>query len=99
MFGLEQKHIDFILKILHKNFPYEGVEFYVFGSRAKGNYKEYSDIDIAIKFADKKLSVDALGKALLEFKDSTLPYSVDLMDLNAIEKDFYYLIENSLIKL
>ena len=43
-FGLEEKTYKDIKKVLLQ-FPYT---FYIFGSRAKGNYKNTSDIDLAI---------------------------------------------------
>lgn len=99
MFGLEERHINFILEVLHKNIPHRDAKFYVFGSRAKGTNREYSDIDIAVKLSNEKISADVLGKILLEFSDSTLPYEVDVIDLNAIDEKFNKLIENTLIEL
>lgn len=99
MFGLEDRHINFIINILQKNIPEESANFFVFGSRAKGTNKEYSDIDIAVKIPNKKLSADVLGKILLEFSDSTLPYEVDVIDLNSIDEKFFNLIKDSLVEL
>ena len=96
-FGLEKRHLDFILQVLQKNIPH--AKFYIFGSRAKGNYKEYSDIDIAVKLGKETLSANVLGKILIEFSDSTLPYEVDVVDLNAIDDKFKNLIKDSLIEL
>lgn len=98
-FGLEKRHLDFILQVLQENIPQKDAKFYVFGSRAKGNYKEYSDIDIAVQLQDEKLSADILGKILIEFSDSTLPYEVDVVDLNAIDKKFKELILDSLVEI
>ena len=98
-FGLKKRHLDFILHVLQENIPQKDAKFYVFGSRAKGNYKEYSDIDIAVQLQDEKLSADILGKILIEFSDSTLPYEVDVVDLNAIDKKFKELILDSLVEI
>ena len=95
-FGLEKRHLDFILQVLQKNIPH--AKFYIFGSRAKGNYKEYSDIDIAVKLEEEMISTDILGKILMEFSDSTLPYEVDVIDLNAIDDKFKNLINDSLVE-
>ncbi len=97
MFGLEDRHIEFILQVLKENFP--DAKFYIFGSRAKGTYKEYSDIDIAVDFNGEKLNTDVLGRTLIQFEDSTLPYEVDVIDLNAIEEKFKNIIQESLIEL
>ena len=59
----------------------------LFGSRAKGNYKVGSDIDIAVRFRRK----DSVRRATLlnELHDRLeeelpLPYFFDLVDYNAI---------------
>ena len=98
-FGLDKRHLDFILQVLKDNIPQKDAKFYIFGSRAKEKYKEYSDVDIAVKLLDEKLSADTLGKILMEFSDSTLPYEVDVIDLNAIDEKFKDLIADSLVEL
>lgn len=97
MFELEKRHIDYILSTLKQDLP--NGKFYIFGSRAKGTNKEYSDIDIAIKCGDEKISADVLGKLLITFTDSTLPYEVDIVDLNAIDEKFKTLIKDNLVEL
>lgn len=99
MFGLEEKHLKYIKKVLEENFSNEDVKFFIFGSRAKGTNSKYSDIDIAIKINNKTISTDVLGKLLIQFKDSTLPYEVDIIDLNKIDDNFKNLIQNSLIEI
>ena len=44
MYGLSEEIIE-TLKIIEKN---NNVKIYIFGSRARGDYKEYSYIDICI---------------------------------------------------
>lgn len=44
MYGLSEEIIE-TLKLIEKN---NNVKIYIFGSRARGDYKEYSDIDICI---------------------------------------------------
>ena len=40
-----------------------------------------------------------LGKILIEFSDSTLPYEVDVIDLNSIDEKFKKLIAKTLVEL
>lgn len=51
-------------------------EAVLFGSRAKGNYKPGSDIDLALK---GEVSKDALAQILMLFEESLLPYFVDVL--------------------
>jgi predicted nucleotidyltransferase len=73
MFGLQQKHIDAINNCFAQSIHIEQVILY--GSRAKGNYKNGSDIDLTI--------VGDLGYAELrqlesQLDDLLLPYKIDL---------------------
>ena len=45
MFGLSQNVYEQIIKIVKNN---NGYKFKIFGSRARGNYKNNSDIDLAV---------------------------------------------------
>ena len=51
-------------------------EVIIYGSRAKGNYKPNSDIDLTFK--GNKLNLFILNKIGLELDDLLLPYSFDL---------------------
>ena len=97
MFGLEDRHIDFIKETLKKHIPSPDAKFYIFGSRANGKYSEYSDVDIAIDFPE--LTFDTKSKLESEFENSTFPYEVDIVDLNSIKEDFRNLIKDDLILL
>ena len=55
---------------------YEAIEkVVIYGSRAKGNYKEGSDIDVTL-FGE--LNYDLIIKLKYEFEDSNIPYLVDI---------------------
>ena len=73
-FGLEQKTIDQIYSIFAKYNQIDQVIIY--GSRAKGNYKKGSDIDLVIKGRDLDLSI--LQDIELEIDDLLLPYTFDI---------------------
>ena len=78
--GLTFKHETIISKIL-QNYPH--VEYAkIFGSRAKGNYNERSDIDIVV-YGDK-INRHEIASILLDLQSSDLPYLVDLQNYNDI---------------
>ena len=97
MFGLEDRHLSFIKETLKKYIPDSNAKFYIFGSRAKGTYREYSDVDIAIDCPN--LEADIKSKLELEFENSTFPYEVDVVDLNNIRENFKDLIQDDLVLL
>ena len=95
---LDQKLLDKILGILWSFLPDENTNFYIFGSRAKGTAKKFSDIDIAIDLSGKKINNFIKIKLETAFEDSTIPYKVDIIDLNNISEDFKKCIEKDLVK-
>lgn len=73
MFGLKEHTIEAIQKCFRQ---YEGIEqVVIYGSRAKGNYKRGSDIDLTIV---GNLNFSQLLKLEIELDDLLLPYIIDL---------------------
>lgn len=90
-FGLDELTIEKIGRIFAR---YERIEkAVVYGSRAKGNYKNGSDIDLTLMRsaetpADSKISdADArdICRILNDIDDLLLPYTVDLCWFEAIQ--------------
>lgn len=73
-FGLQQTTIDKINSIFEKNPEVEQVIIY--GSRAKGNFRNGSDIDITLK--GKSLTYNVLSKIIGEIDDLDTPYMFDI---------------------
>jgi len=82
-FGLTEEYIELLKNIFSKHDSIE--EVIVYGSRAKGNYTERSDIDLAMK--EKTSNRHLIGEILLDIDDSNLPYLVDLQDYNKIKNN------------
>lgn len=95
MVDLDEKYITFIKSVIDKYL--NDYELFLFGSRAKGNARKYSDIDIAI--SSSIFSEEIKNKITFELENSTLPYMVDIIDLNNISEIFKNSIKNSMIKL
>ncbi|MDI9407946.1 MAG: nucleotidyltransferase domain-containing protein [Candidatus Pacebacteria bacterium] len=76
-FGLSDKSLSIVHGILRGHPAVERAVIY--GSRARGNYREGSDIDLALEGSD--LKYDVVIKIAGELEDSYLPYFVDLMIL------------------
>jgi len=73
-YGLKDKDITAIKKVLA---GYDAIEMaIIYGSRAKGNYKPASDIDIAFK--GTALNTTILNKIADQLDDLLLPYTFDL---------------------
>jgi uncharacterized protein len=74
LFGLSELELKTIINVLKSN---DVKECIIFGSRAKGNYKKGSDIDIAIVGNNQKISY-------LLNEETNIPYFFDVIDLDTI---------------
>lgn len=82
MFGLSDDVIEKIQNAFAENAKVD--KAIVFGSRAKGNYKEGSDIDIAIIGMD--LNFDDTLSLHQKFDDLNIPYKIDLINYHTIKE-------------
>lgn len=78
-FGLSDE-ITAKIQQVFKNYP-KVEQAKIFGSRAKGNYRENSDIDIVV-FGD--LDLQKLGQILLDLEELPTAHSFDLKLYNKI---------------
>ena len=70
--------IEQLKHFLTHTFP--NAHIYLFGSRARGDASEYSDIDIAIESNDP--IKEKLSNVRFMIEESLIPYKVDLIDLS-----------------
>ena len=90
-------HLKIVQGILCEHLPVD-VKVWVFGSRANWTTKDSSDLDIALE-GENKLSHKLLGTLKDAFEDSTLPYTVDVVDLNAVSHEFKKIVEEQRVAL
>ena len=80
LFGLKDKDVNGIRQVL-SGFP-KVEEAVIFGSRAKGNYKPGSDIDLALK--GKGLALSEVYEIDNQIDELNLPYTFDLLIFDQI---------------
>lgn len=83
--------------ILQEHLP-AGFKVWVFGSRADWSANDASDLDLAVEDNDK-LSYKLLDTLKDAFDNSTLPYTVDVVDLNRISGSFKQIVESQRVSL
>lgn len=66
-------------------------KIYLFGSYAKGNFRQSSDVDIAIQGANKQ----KIRQLREHFEESNIPCKVDIVDLNFASADLIGEIERT----
>jgi predicted nucleotidyltransferase len=80
---LPAEHKQLVLNIVRANLP-PSTRLWVFGSRATGRARRYSDLDLAIDAA-RRLTLDEMARLSEAFSDSDLPYRVDFIDWRDID--------------
>ncbi len=80
-FGLMAADLQNIIAVLQQHTAVE--EAFIFGSRAKGNYKNGSDIDIALKGSAIDHSIVSNISYVLN-EETPMPYKFDLVNYHAI---------------
>lgn len=96
-FGLKQKEISLLRDIFKKSLPKnQKYKLWIFGSRARGEHKKYSDIDLILEGT----SDTAIKHAILgDLEESNLPYKVDLVLFSDIYPPYLEKIEKEKILL
>ena len=79
-FGIPEGDLEALISELRKNPKVN--EIVLFGSRAKGTFKNGSDIDIALKGV--RLNLNDILDATSEIEKLLLPYKLDLVIFNRI---------------
>ena len=81
-FGLEVQIIENIISVLEQHPKVD--KAFVFGSRAKGNYRPDSDIDIAIK--GNEITTDDIIAISVAIETNGITHKFDLIDYNSIKE-------------
>jgi type I restriction enzyme S subunit len=87
---LSAGHRRLVLELLAGLLP-PSAGVWVFGSRATGRARRYSDLDLLID-AGRPLGLEEAALLREAFEESDLPYRVDLVDWHAIGDRFRRLI-------
>lgn len=75
--ALEPAELALVRSVLSQHAA--GLTVWVFGSRAKGQAKPYSDLDLAL-IGDRPMPSAQLAALAEAFSESDLPWKVDLVD-------------------
>lgn len=81
-FGLEQSTIDNLTAVFEQFSKVD--KAFIFGSRAKGNYRPDSDIDIAIK--GQYIDTDDIIAMSIAFEEKGITHKIDLLNYDTINE-------------
>jgi len=82
--GFRQNDLSIIVSVLQEH--KEVTEAWIFGSRAKGNFRVGSDVDIALK--GEYLNAEIVSKiSYLLNEETSLPYKFDILNYHSISNE------------
>ena len=82
---LYKKSEDFLKELLKQNLPADS-RFFLFGSRAMGDYSKSSDIDIGVM--SENLDKKTIFKIKEIIDESFVPFKVDIIDFSKADENF-----------
>jgi len=95
---LEEKDLKIAKKLLKMELEGTNSKVYVFGSRADGTAREFSDLDLAIDFNGQKMPTEIKYELKSFFEASYISMRVDIVDLNDISENFKKIISPGLLE-
>ncbi len=98
MYGLTTKDWNLVCDAAIYPLINAGCQVWVFGSRARGDFKPFSDLDI-LYHCTKPLPADTIGSIKERLINSSLPILVDFVDLDFVESSYLENIKKDRIKL
>lgn len=100
-FGLTEKEWNILDQTLIRPLLKEqNAKVWIFGSRARGDYKKFSDIDILFSLSEgKKLPQGFLSQIKENLDNSSLPYKVDIVDIKELAQSYQSFVDADKIEL
>lgn len=83
----KKDYLEILKKLVLEQSQNCSLKIILYGSRAKGNARRYSDIDIAI-LPKTPLPASFITHLKTKIEESTIPYSVDVVDLSQTDEVF-----------
>jgi len=87
MANMSQKTEKEIKRIISKFLDPKEYQIFIFGSRAAGRAKKYSDYDIGI-WGKKSVPWHILAMINESLEESDIPYKVDIVDFSLLSPEF-----------
>ncbi len=84
---LEEVWKKLIKDTVYKYLPADSYEVFLFGSRAEGTNRKWSDADIGI-LGQEKVPGDKLIEIESELSESDIPYLVEVVDFKSVTPEF-----------
>lgn len=90
MFGLSSAELKYIIKTVVQPLEEKGYRVYCFGSRARGDFKRFSDLDLLIEGQENRPSLGEIEEKLI---NENFPYKIDLVFKGDVAESYREKIE------
>jgi predicted nucleotidyltransferase len=88
-FGLTDQEFQILFELVISPLKASGATVWIFGSRARGDHKAFSDIDIMYETKeDNPLLVGFISVLKESIEESRLPYKVDIVDFKDLAESY-----------
>jgi predicted nucleotidyltransferase len=84
---MQLDYLDIVKQIVLKHVPKDEFAIFLFGSRAAGNAKTLSDIDVGI-LGTEPLPTIIMANLESDLEESIVPFKIDLIDFYQVDKAF-----------
>ena len=96
--ALTEKHREMVVALLQKHVP--GLEVWAYGSRVNGRSHAGSDLDLVLRGTESHaLSPDRMRDIAEAFRESNIPFLVDVHDWSTLPDQFRSEIERDHVAL
>ncbi len=86
--GLEPLHVQTLERFLFEPLKNRGAKVWVFGSRARGDQKRFSDLDVLFE-ESQPIPLAEISKIKEDLEESALPIKVDLVNIKNLAESYY----------
>ncbi len=88
-FGLSDEQFQILNQMVVSPLKSHGATVWIFGSRARGDHKPFSDVDIMYERKDStQFPKGFISHLREEIEESRLPFKVDLVDANEMAESY-----------
>jgi predicted nucleotidyltransferase len=88
-FGLSEKEFKIVESLIFIPFKNIGIKTWVFGSRARGDFQKFSDLDILYQIPkNSNIPYGFFSGIKSALEDSDLPIKIDLVDIDFLAESY-----------
>jgi len=95
-FGATEQQAKILDEVLIKPLIASGCSIFVFGSRARGDHHQFSDLDVLV---EGSIEPSVLSQIMEALEESTIPFRVDIVRLGDLAESYREGVLRDMVKL